>query len=175
METSQDRDRNPHLWLELAVPLFSFGGAAVAILAGIQGISLDSHYPALGCVLASCVLAYLAWLRKKKDIVALSTPVYAFIFFLVPTEVAVGIILQLLYAVSLTILLVRLKLRFGSMAPVPGTPEQEGPLDGYVGLVRQSLPGLPPGSPGRQQPCSSGLPGGITRGRQRRHPPFMVR
>ncbi len=145
METSLEPGGNPHLWLELAVPLFSFGGAAAAILAGMEGIPLDFHYPALGCVIASCVLAYLAWLRKKKDIVALSTPIYAFIFFIVPTDIALGIILMLLYAVSLTILLVRLKLRFGRTAPSPGTPEPEGPLDRYVDLVRQSFPGPTPG------------------------------
>jgi hypothetical protein len=145
MKTPSGRDGNPHLWLELFVPLFSFGGAAAAIFAGTEGIPLDFHYPAMGCVVASCVLAYLAWIRPRKDIVALSTPVYAFIFFLVPTDVAVGIILMLLYAVSLTILLVRLKLRFGGKAPVPGTPAQAGPLDRYVDLVRQSFPGQIPG------------------------------
>ena len=62
-----------------------------------------------GCVLASCFLAYLAWVRPKKDIVALSTPIYSFLFFIVPTDYSTGIVLQLLYAVSLTILLVRLK------------------------------------------------------------------
>lgn len=145
MGTSQDRGGNPHIWMELAVPLFSFGGAAVAILAAMQDIPLDFHYPAMGCVIASCVLAYLAWMRPRKDIVALSTPVYAFIFFLAPVDAAAGILLQVLYAVSLTILLVRLRLRFGGTAPVPGTPAQEGPLEGYVELVRQSLPGLTPG------------------------------
>jgi hypothetical protein len=144
METSKKPDVNPHLWLELAVPLLSFGGAFIAIFSQMQGISLDFHYSALGCVIASCILAYLAWLRPKKDIVALSTPIYSFIFFIVPTDIAAGVFLQLLYAVSLTILLVRLKSRFGKTAPLPGTPIQEGPLDEYLERVNQAVPDIPP-------------------------------
>jgi len=77
-------------WLEAAVPLFSFGGAFLAILSEWQGILLDFHIPALGCVLASFILAYLAWIRPKKDIVALSTPIYSFIFFLIRPNFSTG-------------------------------------------------------------------------------------
>ena len=87
-----------------------------------MGIPVDFHYTAIGCVIASCILAYLAWIRPKKDIVALTTPLYAFIFFLVPTDNGTGIVLRLLYAVSLTILLVPLKvpLRQTRYRSVPG-------------------------------------------------------
>jgi hypothetical protein len=131
--------------MELAVPVLSFGGAFLAIFSGMQGIVLDFHYSALGCVLASCMLAYLAWLRPRKDIVALSTPIYSFIFFVVPTDISVGILLELVYAVSLTILLVRLKYRFGSSAPVSGAPALYGPLDRYVDLVQTTFPPHTPG------------------------------
>ncbi len=101
------------LLLELAVPLLSFGGALLAIFAIDSGSTLDIRYFAAGCVISSCILAWLAWIRPVKDIVALSTPIYAIIFFIVPTNLAVTLILEMLYAASLTILLVRLKLRFG--------------------------------------------------------------
>ena len=45
---------------ELAVPVLSFGGAAVAILLLTNGIAADLRFTAAGCVLASVVLAYLA-------------------------------------------------------------------------------------------------------------------
>jgi hypothetical protein len=126
--------------LEIAVPLLSFGGAVVAILFEMQGISLDFHIPSFGCVLASFSLAYLAWIRPKKDIVALSTPIYAIIFFIVPTDFSVGILLQILYAVSLTLLLVRLKYRFGK----PGTAvslgkELGGPVKTYIEQTRDVI------------------------------------
>jgi hypothetical protein len=132
-------------WLEIGVPLLSFGGALLAILFQAQGISLDFHIPAVGCVLASWFLAYLAWVRPKKDIVALSTPIYSFLFFIVPTDYSTGILLQLLYAISLTILLVRLKYRFGT----PGTAvslgkELGGSLKTYIGQTRDSFENTTP-------------------------------
>jgi len=138
-------DRRMHRWMELAVPLFSFGGVFLAILFQELGISLDSHYTALGCVIASCILAYLAWIRPKKDIVALSTPLYSVIFFLLPTDNETQNILQLLYAVSLTILLVRLKYRFGE----PGTAvslgkELGGSLKTYIDKTQDSLKNTSP-------------------------------
>jgi hypothetical protein len=144
-ENPDQPDNRKHTLLELAVPFFSFGGALIAILFENQGLSLDFHIPALGCVLASCSLAYLAWIRPKKDIVALSTPIYAFIFFIVPTDYSVGILLQLLYAVSLTLLLVRLKYRFGK----PGTAvslgkELGGSIKTYIDQTRDAFSGISP-------------------------------
>ena len=131
--------------MELAVPAFSFGGAAVAILFDVLGIPLDFHYPAFGCVIASIILAYLAWLRPKKDIVAISTPIYSIIFFIVPGDFSIGILLQLLYAVSLTALLIRLKYRFGSSASHSCHTDESGPLGVYVSKVTQLiLPVSPP-------------------------------
>ena len=140
MDKSDHPDANSHRLLELAVPIFSFGGALLAILFQTLGISLDFHYPATGFVIASCILAYLAWIRPKKDIVALTTPIYSLIFFFVPTDYETGLLLQLLYAVSLTVLLVRLKYRFGK----PGTAaslgrELGGPLMIYIEKTHDSL------------------------------------
>jgi len=145
MEPSDHPDAHAHRLLELAVPLFSFGGALVAILFQMLGISLDFHYPATGFVIASCILAYLSWIRPKKDIVALTTPIYSFIFFFIPTDYETAILLELLYAASLTILLVRLKYRFGK----PGTPASLGkeladPLKTYIEQTRGSFTGIRP-------------------------------
>jgi hypothetical protein len=125
--------------MELAVPLLSFGGALLAIIFWISNSLLDFRISILGCVLASWVLAYLAWIRPKKDIVALSTPLYSFIFIAVPTDIFSSVVLELLYAASLTILLVRLKYRFGRPGTAAfGVKELADPLKTYVEQTSRS-------------------------------------
>lgn len=135
--------KNRQPWLEYAVPILSFGGVAVALLAEMLNVPLDIHYPASGCVAASVILAYLAFIRPRKDIVAISTPIYAIIFFLVPSDSSVGIMLMFLYAISLTILLIRFKLRFGSASPVAGGMD-EGPLFGYITRTGEAIGSIRP-------------------------------
>lgn len=121
-------DNPPHIdgkterYLEIAIPVASFGATLIGILLWKLGFEINFQFFAVGCIIGSCLLTYLAWIRPKKDIVALSTPIYAIIFFVVPTEYTVGVTLQLLYSVSLTILLIRLKYRFGA----PGTASAMG-------------------------------------------------
>ena len=138
-------DEKLNLWLELAVPLLSFGGALLAIIFWIGNVPLDFRISILGCVLASWVLAYLAWIRPKKDIVALSTPLYSFIFIAVPTDVFSSVVLELLYAASLTILLVRLKYRFGRTGTAAyGVKELADPLKTYIEQTSGSCSGISP-------------------------------
>ncbi|MDD1702338.1 MAG: hypothetical protein LUQ31_05100 [Methanoregula sp.] len=134
------------LYYDLAVPAFSFGGALVAVLALVFGMAVDLRYTAAGCVIASFVLAYLAWTRPKKDIVALTTPIYAIIFFAVPLDdPEATVILELLYAASLTILLVRLKYRFGAPTAVTHAGDAlSGPLGEYVERTKSASAGIPP-------------------------------
>ena len=131
--------------MELAVPLLSFGGTATGVLVWDLGLLRDFQYAAGGCILGSVMLAYLAWIRPRKDIVALSTPVYAVVFFLAPTDFLPGLTLQLLFSAGLTVLLIRLKYRFGD----PDTGVDEGsflaePLNTYVGRTGTSFTGLVP-------------------------------
>jgi hypothetical protein len=130
---------------EILVPVFSFGGAALAILVWTSGWSIDLRVTAAGCVCASFALAYLAWIRPKKDIVALTTPIYAIIFFAVPLDDPVATItLELLYAISLSLLLVRLKYRFGTPgAAAPQGDVLPGPLGEYVDKTHQACARLP--------------------------------
>ena len=145
-EQEKPAEEMSHRWLELAVPLLSFGGALLAIIFWISNVPLDFRISILGCVLASWVLAYLAWIRPKKDIVALSTPLYSFIFIAVPTDVFSSVVLELLYAASLTILLVRLKYRFGSIRLQQryGVKELADPLKTYVEQTSGSCAGISP-------------------------------
>ena len=141
----QNPPNNLYMLMETGVPLLSFGGAALAIIIWITDSPIDFRLSILGCVLGSWVLAYLAWIRPKKDIVALSTPIYSFIFLAVPTDSFSAVALELLYAVSLTILLVRLKYRFGKAGTAAhDAKELAGPLRAYVERTRDVWSGTSP-------------------------------
>jgi hypothetical protein len=138
-------DNSMNRWLELAVPGFAFGGILIAFFLLGQGYILSFRIASAGCIIASIILAYLAWIRPKKDIVALTTPLYAVILFVLPSDLVPDLILPILYAVSLTILLVRLKYRFGK----PGTAvtlgkELGGSLKTYIDQTREPLKNLSP-------------------------------
>ncbi len=129
--TEKDGSRNRSI--EYAVPVLSFAGALVGLLLLLNNIQVDIHIPILGSLFASFALAYLAWIRPRKDIVALSTPVYSIVFLAFPLDNVSAFILEVLYAVSLTALLVRLKYRFGApAAPVLDKKELRDPLKSYV-------------------------------------------
>ncbi len=140
-----ESDNSMHRWLELAVPAFSFGGILIAFMLLNQGYLLSFRIASVGCIIASIILAYLAWIRPKKDIVALTTPIYAVILFVLPSDLVPDLILPILYAISLTILLVRLKYRFGK----PGTAvtmgkELGGSLRTYIDQTREPLKSISP-------------------------------
>ncbi|MEN6444363.1 MAG: hypothetical protein ABFC71_11520 [Methanoregula sp.] len=133
--------------LEYAVPVLGFGGALSGIIVWMLNVAVDIRISIIGCVFASWVLAYLAWIRPKKDIVALSTPIYSLIFLGFPVDNFSSVVLELLYAASLTILLVRLKLRFG--APRSAVIDKKilaGPLGSYAEKIREQcvVPGPGP-------------------------------
>ena len=86
---------------------------AVTLLGIVLGIVLE--VPAIGiagCFLGSCILAASAFMRPKKDIVGILTPMYAIIIFF-GLEAAPTIWTQGLFAASIIILAFRLELRFG--------------------------------------------------------------
>ena len=140
MSKNPDQPDKMLKWMEYAVPVLSFGGALLAILFWITDAQVDFRVSILGCVLSSWVLAYLAWIRPKKDIVALTTPIYSFIFLGFPIDNFSAVILEVLYAASLTILLVRLKYRFGATrTPVVDKKELTEPLKSYVEKTRDTL------------------------------------
>ena len=136
-------DSKKQQYLELVIPLFSFGVTFTGVLLWMMGFEINFQFFSIGCVIGSCLLAYLAWIRPKKDIVALSTPIYAFIFFVVPTDYMSGLTLQLLYAVSLTLLLFRLKYRFGATyTAVSLGKELSPPLKVYLAETHDVVTGI---------------------------------
>jgi hypothetical protein len=101
-------------YLSIAVPLVSFGGIALAISLQYLGLIADAGEFFWGCVIGSVCLGYLAWIKPRRDIVALLAPLYAVLIFLVPLEMRPNLVLQVLFAISITILVVRLNKRFSS-------------------------------------------------------------
>ena len=122
------------LYLEALVPVLAFGSTIIGIaLWEMAGMRFEIQYAAAGGFCASCLLAYLAWHRPRKDIVSLTTPLYGFIFLVTSIDYYSGVLLQLFYAAGLTILVIRLHYRFGSDTPaVSGTELTSGPLRNYV-------------------------------------------
>ncbi len=117
------------LILSIAVPAFSFGGTGVGILLEEFGYIQDAGQFFWGCIIGAFILAYLAWLKPRKDIVSLLAPMYAIIIFFAAFEMAPNVPLQLVFAASMTILVVRLNIRFST----PPVKEQgEDPMEKYL-------------------------------------------
>ena len=135
--------RRNQRFLEFAVPALAFGATIIGIFAWNAGFTIEFQYFAIGDVLGSCLLAYLAWTRPRKDIVALSTPIYAIIFFIAPIDYSAGVILQLLYGASITVLLVRLKYRFGAVTMPVNDMSLGGEVGQYVGRVEGTFSSVP--------------------------------
>ena len=91
--------------------LLPWAGIAISLTLHFIGITENEGEFIWGCVVGSCVLAALALLLEKKDIVSIITPFYtAIIFFGI--EIPWTIFLQFLYSCTLTVLLWRLLTRF---------------------------------------------------------------
>lgn len=125
--------RRNELILSIAVPVFSFGGAALAYSLQVSGVIPEAGDFYWGSVIASVLLAYLAWLKPRKDIVSLLAPFYALMIFIVPLELRPSLLLQLLFAASITILMIRLNVRFNvPRIKVTGEDPMEKFLYNYI-------------------------------------------
>jgi len=136
-EKMERRDRI----FSLAIPAFAFGG----ILAGIalQGAGIDADIGSMGCIAAAFLLGYFAYTRPRKDIVAICTPIYAIVLFIIPGDIPHNLLLQVLFAISIVILLVRLNRRFGSLADTTRGGPMEKFLREYIERFRPEVPAIP--------------------------------
>jgi hypothetical protein len=98
--------------LSVGVPLFSFSGIAIAIALANAGLIADPGQFGWGCVIASVLLAYLAYLKPRRDLVSLFAPLFALLIFVLPGDLVPSLLTQLLFAATVTILMVRLNLQF---------------------------------------------------------------
>ena len=97
-----------YLWL--LVPALSWGGVLAGVILPFPAPYLS--FGAYGCVLASLAIAALALRKKKKDIVSLCVPIFALLIFIIPLETRPGLLMEVLYAATLTGLVIRLEKRF---------------------------------------------------------------
>ncbi len=97
--------------LSILVLISLWGGIAAAILLSSAGIISDPGQFFWGCVIGSVLLAYLAAGKQRRDLVSLLTPLYAVIIFM-GLEITPTLLLQILYAGTLSVLLVRLHQQF---------------------------------------------------------------
>jgi hypothetical protein len=96
------------IWL--LVPALSWGGILMGLILPFSLPNLS--FGAYGCVLGSLAIAILAFRKKRKDIVSLCTPIFALLIFITPLETRPGILMEVLYAATLTGLAIRLETRF---------------------------------------------------------------
>ncbi|MDT8358177.1 MAG: hypothetical protein RQ758_06705 [Methanomicrobiaceae archaeon] len=96
----------------LVVPVISFGGIVLGMLFSMQDNPILSNPGVIGCIAASFILGIIAYLKPKKDLVALLAPMYAVIIFNPYTEFETGLVMQLLYALTITGVGIRLEKRF---------------------------------------------------------------
>jgi len=94
----------------IIVPAIAWGGILAGFVLPFSPPFLS--FGALGCVLGSAAIAAISYSRKKKDIVSLCTPIFAVIIFIFPLETKPGPVMELLYAATLTALVIRLEMRF---------------------------------------------------------------
>jgi hypothetical protein len=125
------------LYLTIAVPAVAFGGILLAIALMWAGWIPDAGRFGWGCVAASFLLAYLAYIKPRRDIVSLCAPFYAIIIFVVPLEIEPNLLMQVLFALSISLLLVRLHLRYSTPAPRSGDVDPMiSFLDEYIERIR---------------------------------------
>jgi hypothetical protein len=92
------------------VPALAWGGILAGLLIPFQPpfLSLGD----IGCFLASVAIGIIAFMRQKKDLVSLFIPVIAVFIFIFPLEQKPGLAFQIVYAISLTALVIRLEKYF---------------------------------------------------------------
>lgn len=145
MKTAPDTEslKRYDRFFTIAIPVLAFGGILVAVGLQQAGIIADAGGFVWGSVAASFLLGYFAYIKPKKDIVAICTPLYGIILFLIPGEIPHTVLMQFLFAISITILLVRLNRRFGSLADIRSGDPMEKFLRAYIDRIRPDTPAIP--------------------------------
>jgi hypothetical protein len=87
----------------IIVPALAWGGILLGLALPLQTPFLSLSPGDLGCVLASVAIAVIAYGRKKRDIVSI---------FVFPLEAKPGLAMDLIYAATLTALVIRLEKYF---------------------------------------------------------------
>lgn len=90
----------------VSVPIIAIAGIAIGILLDINSIGIG------GCIISSFILCGIALLKPKRDLVSLLVPLFAIIIFNPWSEFNTGLVMQVLFAVTITIISVRLEKQY---------------------------------------------------------------
>ncbi|WP_319642503.1 hypothetical protein [Methanovulcanius yangii] len=101
---------SPRFWL--IVPAIAFIGIILGIV--FFNVPIVSDSGIYSCVIASFILGALAFLKPRRDIVAVLVPVFAILIFNPWSEVATGPVTQILFAGTITVVAWRLEKRFST-------------------------------------------------------------
>jgi hypothetical protein len=97
-----------------AIPHSASGGIALAVIVVNAGSITDAGIFAWGCVGGAALLGYLAYINQRCGIVSLCAALIAVFILVVPREYAPILLTQVLFAISITILVMQLNLKSGS-------------------------------------------------------------
>jgi hypothetical protein len=140
MVTEALEDRRPGArWqkeIAIAIPVISFAGIAVGILLEQIGMIGDAGEFWYGPAAGAFLLGYLAILKPRRDIVSLFAPVYAILILIIPTDAKPSLVLLVLFAISITILDVRLDKRFSTAVKKKEIDPMEQYLYDYMERLR---------------------------------------
>ncbi len=123
------------LWI--AVPAVSFGGIGIELLLSPVGFPYAAWPGIAGCVAASCILCYQAYLKPRRDLVSLFTPLFAFLIFIMPNDLSSGVIMQTIFAATISLLAVRVEKLFNAPKVEKKTMKQI--LNEYTDRIEPTL------------------------------------
>jgi len=125
MSDEQSERRSLIRILRLAVPAVSFGSIVLNLLLFQLGLITDIGPYGAGQFVGALLLSIMALLMPRKDIVSLLAPVYALLIFIVPLDLKPNLLTQILFAASITVLVIRLEHGFSQ----PPTKRTFEPID----------------------------------------------
>lgn len=90
----------------VSVPIIAFAGIAIGTILGMNYIGIG------GCIISSFILCGIAILKPKRDLVSLLVPLFAILIFNPWSEFNTGSTMQILFAVTITVIAIRLEKRY---------------------------------------------------------------
>ncbi len=130
--TSTEKDRWPGAGrqreIAIAIPLISFGGIAIGVILQMAGVIPDAAEFWYGPAIGAFLLGYLAWLKPRLDVVSICAPIFAVMILILPLDAKPGLLIVILFAISITILLIRLEKKFST----PRKNSEEDPMEHYL-------------------------------------------
>ena len=104
---------NPRLWL--IVPVIAFAGIILGLV--LSDVPVLANSGVYSCVIASFILGAMAFLKPRRDIVAILVPMFAVLIFNPWSDYGTGPVTQVLFAGTITVVAWRLEKKFSTRVP----------------------------------------------------------